>query len=87
MNPIARIASLAAVAILSLALEPPLDDLDAFIQAQIAQREINGLSLAIIQDGKIDARAYGATSRGGAPVTTTTLFQAGSPTTTPSRNK
>ena len=78
MNSIARIAPLAAVAILSLALAPPPDDLDAFIQAQMAQREINGLSLAIIQDGKIDARAYGVTSRGGAPVTTTTLFQAGS---------
>jgi CubicO group peptidase (beta-lactamase class C family) len=78
MNSIARIAPLAAVAILSLALAPPPDDLDAFIQAQMAQREITGLSLAIIQDGKIDARAYGVTSRGGAPVTTTTLFQAGS---------
>lgn len=78
MNPIARLASLAAVAILSLALAPPPDDLDAFIQAQMAQREISGLSLAIIQHGKIDARAYGVTSRGGAPVTTTTLFQAGS---------
>jgi CubicO group peptidase (beta-lactamase class C family) len=76
MNQIARIAPLAAVAVLSIA--PPLDDLDTFIKAQMAQREITGLSLAIIQDGKIDARAYGVTSRGGAPVTTATLFQAGS---------
>ena len=78
MNPIARIVSLAAVAVLSLATAQPADDLDTVIQAQMAQREIHGLSLAIIQDGKIDARAYGVTSRGGAPVTTATLFQAGS---------
>jgi CubicO group peptidase (beta-lactamase class C family) len=57
-----------------------VDSLDAFIKAQMARRQIRGLSLAIIKDGKIDvARAYGVvdeTSR--APVTTTTLFQAGS---------
>ena len=36
------------------------DDLDAFVAAQMAQRHIPGLSLAIIQGGKIiDARAYG----------------------------
>lgn len=79
MNPIARTVPFAAIAILSLAIAPlPSDDLDTFIQTQMAQREINGLSLAIIQDGKIDARAYGVTSRSGAPVTTATLFQAGS---------
>jgi CubicO group peptidase (beta-lactamase class C family) len=78
MTPIGRIVSLTAFAILSLAIAPPPDDLDTFIRAQMAQREINGLSLAIIQDGKIDARAYGVTGRGGAPVTTATLFQAGS---------
>jgi CubicO group peptidase (beta-lactamase class C family) len=78
MKPIARFLTLAALAILPLAIAPPPDDLDAYILAQMAQREINGLSLAIIQDGQIDARAYGVTSRGGAPVTTATLFQAGS---------
>jgi len=78
-HPSARKVAIAAVALLSLAVAPPpSDDLDTFIQAQMAQRQINGLSLAIIQDGKIDARAYGVTSRGGAPVTTATLFQAGS---------
>jgi CubicO group peptidase (beta-lactamase class C family) len=75
MTPITRIVT---VAILSLALAPPPDHLDTFIQTQMAQREIKGLSLAIIQDGKIDARAYGVTSHSGAPVTTATLFQAGS---------
>lgn len=57
-----------------------LDSLDAYVRAQMAERRIRGLSLAIIQDGKVAAaRAYGVvdeTSR--APVTPATLFQAGS---------
>ena len=32
---------------------PSLDSLDAFVKAQMAQRHIRGLSLAIIKDGKI----------------------------------
>ena len=57
-----------------------LDSLDAFVKAQMAQRHIRGLSLAIIKDGKIAvARAYGVTDDSAkAPVTTSTLFQAGS---------
>ena len=56
------------------------DDLDAFVLEQMAMRRIPGLSLAIVQDGKIiEARAYGFTDRGSTrPVTTSTLFQAGS---------
>ena len=73
-----RIVSVATVACLSLAVSPPADDLDTFIQAQMSQRQIKGLSVAIIQDGRIEARAYGVTATGGAPVTTATLFQAGS---------
>src|SRR5262245_4168540 len=70
MPPIARLVSFAAVALLSLAIAPLApDDLDTFIKSQMDQRQINGLSLAIIQDGKIEARAYGVTSRGGAAVT------------------
>ena len=76
--PLARIVSLAAVAALSLATAQRADDLDTFIRAQMSQRQVNGLSLAIVQDGRIEARAYGVTSRGGAPVTDATLFQAGS---------
>ncbi len=57
-----------------------LDSLDIFVREQMARRHIPGLSLAIIQDGRIvAARAYGVvdeTSR--VPVTTGTLFQAGS---------
>jgi CubicO group peptidase (beta-lactamase class C family) len=78
MKSIARTLSLLTVGVLTLALAPATDDLDTFIQAQMAQRQVNGLSLAIIQDGRIDARAYGVTARGGALVTTATLFQAGS---------
>ena len=57
-----------------------LDSLDTFVKAQMAQRHIRGLSLAIIKDGKIAvARAYGVTDDSTkAPVTTSTLFQAGS---------
>lgn len=57
-----------------------VDDLDQFIQSEMARRQIPGLSLAIIQDGKIiEARAYGVIEKGGyAPVTPATLFQAGS---------
>jgi CubicO group peptidase (beta-lactamase class C family) len=62
------------------AQSPSLDSLDAFVKAQMARRQVNGLSLAIIQDGKIAvARGYGVTDRTTrTPVTTTTLFQAGS---------
>ena len=68
MHPIARIVSLAAVAVLSLATARRLpDDLDAFVRDQMAQREIAGLSIAIIQDGRIEARAYGVTASGGPP--------------------
>jgi CubicO group peptidase (beta-lactamase class C family) len=57
-----------------------LDSLDAFVKAQMAQRHIRGLSLAIITDGKISvARAYGVVDDSSkAPATTSTLFQAGS---------
>jgi CubicO group peptidase (beta-lactamase class C family) len=57
-----------------------VDDLEQFIRGQIASRQIPGLSLAIIQNGEIvAARGYGMIERGGAiPVTTATLFQAGS---------
>ena len=57
-----------------------IDSLDAFVKAQMAQRNVRGLSLAIIKDGKIAAaRAYGVVDDvSKAPVTTATLFQAGS---------
>ncbi|MFL5608380.1 MAG: serine hydrolase domain-containing protein [Gemmatimonadaceae bacterium] len=57
-----------------------LDSLDAFVKAQMAQRNVRGLSLAIIKDGKVAvARAYGVVDDvSKAPVTTSTLFQAGS---------
>jgi CubicO group peptidase (beta-lactamase class C family) len=57
-----------------------IDSLDAFVKAQMAQRNVRGLSLAIIKDGKVAlARAYGVVDESTkAPVTTATLFQAGS---------
>ncbi|WP_080059375.1 serine hydrolase domain-containing protein [Spirosoma aerolatum] len=56
------------------------DDLDDFIRSQMQKRGIPALSLAIIQDGKIlKAQSYGFIDKQGkVPVTTNTLFQAGS---------
>lgn len=56
------------------------DDLDDFIRNQMRKRSIPGLSLAVIQDGKIlKAQAYGFIDKEGkVPVSTNTLFQAGS---------
>ncbi|GAB3958546.1 hypothetical protein GCM10028805_53080 [Spirosoma harenae] len=56
------------------------DGLDDFIRSQMQKRSIPGLSLAIIQDGKIlKAQAYGFIDKQGKRrVTTSTLFQAGS---------
>ena len=56
------------------------NDLDDFIRSQMQKRGIPGLSLAIIQDGKIlKAQSYGFIDKDGkVPVTTNTLFQAGS---------
>lgn len=56
------------------------DDLDAFIREQMRKRHVPGLSLAIIQDGKIvRTQAYGFIDKSEkTPLTTATLFQAGS---------
>jgi len=56
------------------------DDVDDFIKARMEERHITGLSLAVIQDGKIvKAQGYGFTDKSGrTAVTTETLFQAGS---------
>ncbi len=46
---------------------------------RMRKNDIAGLSLAIIQDGKIEARSYGFTDKSRqTPVTPSTLFQAGS---------
>lgn len=59
---------------------PTPDSLDAFIREQMARRHIAGVSLAIIQGGRIVlARGYGVTDTSTRKsVTTATLFQAGS---------
>ena len=79
MRPAVRTASLIVLGALGLAFATKAaDDLDIFIQSEMSKREIHGLSIAIIQDGKIEARAYGVIAPGGPSVTTSTLFQAGS---------
>ena len=56
------------------------DAVDDVIRREMQKRHVTGLSLAVIRDGKIvKAKGYGLTREGGeAPVTTSTLFQAGS---------
>lgn len=55
------------------------DEVDDVITNRMSENNITGLSLAIIQDGKIEARGYGFTDKSQQiPVTPTTLFQAGS---------
>jgi CubicO group peptidase (beta-lactamase class C family) len=56
------------------------DKIDDFVAGEIREHQITGLSLAIIEDGKIcKAQGYGFTDQSGnAQVTTATLFQAGS---------
>lgn len=63
-----------------LAQSPQLDSLDAFIEEQMARRRIPGLSVAVVQSGRVVvARSYGVSDRDSrAPVTPATLFQAGS---------
>lgn len=56
------------------------DPVDEVIRAQMKKRDITGLSLAIIDGGKIvREQGYGFTDKSGrTPVTASTLFQAGS---------
>jgi CubicO group peptidase (beta-lactamase class C family) len=56
------------------------DKVDDYIKAQMQKHHIPGLSLAIIEDGKVvKARGYGVTDKDSrTPVTPSTLFQAGS---------
>jgi CubicO group peptidase (beta-lactamase class C family) len=56
------------------------DEVDDYIRAQMQKRQVPGLSIAIIQDGKIiKAQGYGVIEKGRkTPVTTSTLFLAGS---------
>ncbi len=60
--------------------QPMVDSLDRAIQREMQRRNIPGLSIAIIDSGRIVlTRAYGVTKRGGStPVSRATLFQAGS---------
>ena len=66
--------------LLTLGLAAQADKVDDYIASQIRSHRIPGLSLAIIDGGKIvKARGYGVTdTRSHTPVTADTLFQAGS---------
>jgi CubicO group peptidase (beta-lactamase class C family) len=67
------------LALVAVGIQSP-DELDRLIKTQMARRQIVGLSLAVIHEGRIvETRAYGTTTRDGKiPVTQQTLFQAGS---------
>ncbi|MEJ7709009.1 MAG: serine hydrolase domain-containing protein [Pyrinomonadaceae bacterium] len=75
-----KILALSVVVLLIASAEARADKLDEFIQEQMRKRHLPGLSLVIIEDGKIvKAKGYGVTEKGGKiPVTPSTLFQAGS---------
>ena len=77
MHPIHRLFLLAFVVVALTARADPIDDT---VAALMAKRKIHGLSLAVIQDGAIvKAQGYGFIDGSGkTPVTTDTLFQAGS---------
>lgn len=68
------------VGAVTFGLSARADTVDDTITALMAKRNIPGLSLAIIQNGTIvKAKGYGVVEQGSAiPVTTDTLFQAGS---------
>ena len=80
LRPAALVFALAAPVAHLQAQAPTPQGLDAYITDQMARREVAGLSLAIVQDGKIMlARGYGIADRSTrAAVTGNTLFQAGS---------
>jgi CubicO group peptidase (beta-lactamase class C family) len=73
------LAATFATPVLSQASDPRLDSLDRVIRREMAKREIPGLSIAIVDSGRIVfSRGYGVSKRGGPPVTEQTLFLAGS---------
>jgi len=80
----ARFAALVTLALVHLvcasAVTAQADGVDELITKRMREHQIIGLSLAIIQQGKIvKAQGYGFTDKSGkTPVTPTTLFQAGS---------
>ena len=80
------VPTLALFALLAVSLAPAAaaaaaaDPVDEVIVAEMHKRKIPGLSLAIIDGGKlVRVKGYGVIDAGGTtPVTPSTLFQAGS---------
>ena len=75
-----RLGVWTGVLIIAGAANARADKLDDFIEIQIQKRHIPGLSLAVIEDGRIImAKGYGVCDKESSrPVTTSTLFLAGS---------
>jgi len=61
-------------------IPPPFDStVDTIVTTEMKNHGIHGVSIAIIENGAIDARTYGFTDKSGtSPITPSTLFQAGS---------
>jgi len=67
------------VALCSCLMGARADEVDRIVTDRMRENDIPGLSLVIIQDGKIEARCYGFTDKNHqVPVSPRTLFQAGS---------
>jgi CubicO group peptidase (beta-lactamase class C family) len=75
-----RMPALCALVVVTRAGICRADSVDDFVRQQMSKRDICGLSLAVIEGGKIvKAKGYGFTDRSRRqPVTKETLFQAGS---------
>jgi CubicO group peptidase (beta-lactamase class C family) len=70
---------MALAALLAIGARAHADPIDDAVKAEMQRRQIPGLSLAIIDGGKVvRATGYGVVEAGGASITATTLFQAGS---------
>jgi CubicO group peptidase (beta-lactamase class C family) len=76
------VAALALVAMRAAAREaqPSLDEVDRYVQAEMARQRIPGLSLAVVKDGRVvKARGYGlANVELDVPATERTIYQSGS---------
>src|SRR5262249_50821415 len=77
-----RAHSVLIVLLFSLAAAgaPPADAVDALVAAQMRERHIPGLSLAVVREGKVIlAKGYGlANVEHGAPAKPETIYQSGS---------
>jgi D-alanyl-D-alanine carboxypeptidase len=73
-------ATLVLIAMVTCRHAAKADDIDDYVQVQLGRRQIPGLSLAVVQDGKVlKAQGYGlANIETHSPVTPETVFKIGS---------